>query len=112
MFFLYEIVVIYLRIHLLTMALKKYFKHFSNKDVVFMRFIVLNFILILKRSWVFEGIRLRRDSCLGLKTTAKWASKSLLNLVLVSKFSPGEDLVSSQSQKSNITLVSPILRLN
>ena len=33
MFFLYEIVVIYLRIHLLTMALKKYFKHFSNKDV-------------------------------------------------------------------------------
>ena len=37
MFFLYEIVVIYLRIHLLTMALKKYFKHFSNKDVVFLR---------------------------------------------------------------------------
>ena len=54
----------------------------------------------------------KAETCLGLKTTAKWASKSLLNLVLVSKFSPGEDLVSSQSQKSNITLVSPILRLN
>ena len=89
MFFLYEIVVIYLRIHLLTMALKKYFKHVSNKDVVFMRCIVSNFILILKRSWVFEGIRLRRDSCLGLKTTKKWASMSRLNLVLVSKFGHG-----------------------
>ena len=36
-FLINEIVFKYLRIHLLKMALKKYFKHFSNKDVVFLR---------------------------------------------------------------------------